>query len=171
MCSDVAALWAKGTASTSETVNFTLPWPEIPLLSTSEQHRVQRGEVTEPSNIQCTNPGAIELEGKVRHLLQGSLQQAGLHTSQVPRVQIAEASIWSWGGMGPQAMLSVTAPDIPRARQSPGPRQGQLLDSVPSSVVSTGPSTGCSGLRKWGEVQSEAFLTGGSEVQLPGCEL
>uniref|UniRef100_A0A480HB23 Selenocysteine lyase isoform X1 n=1 Tax=Sus scrofa TaxID=9823 RepID=A0A480HB23_PIG len=37
------------------------PWPEIPLLSTSKQHGVQRGELPEPSDVQCSDPGAIEL--------------------------------------------------------------------------------------------------------------
>lgn len=50
----------------------TLPWPEIPLLSTSKQHGVQGGKFTDPSYIQSTNPGTVELEGKASHLLSGN---------------------------------------------------------------------------------------------------
>lgn len=48
------------------------PWPEIPLLSTSKQHGVQGGKFTDPSHIQSTDPGAVELEGKTSRLLTGS---------------------------------------------------------------------------------------------------
>lgn len=46
-------------------VSFYLPWPETPFLSTSKQHRVQRGTFTEPTDVKCSNPGTIELKGKV----------------------------------------------------------------------------------------------------------
>ena len=51
-----------------------LPWPEVPLLSASKQHRVQRGVLTEPSDVERANPGAIELQGKASHLSNKNLQ-------------------------------------------------------------------------------------------------
>lgn len=51
----------------------SLPWPEIPLLSTSEQHRVQRDELTKPSDVECSNPGTIELKGQASHSFSKSL--------------------------------------------------------------------------------------------------
>ena len=44
-----------------------LPWPEVPLLSTSKQHRVQRGVLTKPSDVERSDPGAVELKGKASH--------------------------------------------------------------------------------------------------------
>ena len=44
-----------------------LPWPEVPLLSASKQHRVQRGVLTKPSDVERSDPGAVELKGKASH--------------------------------------------------------------------------------------------------------
>lgn len=49
-----------------------LPWPEAPLLSTAEQHRVQRRERAQPSDVQRSDPGAIELKGNARHPAAGT---------------------------------------------------------------------------------------------------
>ena len=56
-----------------------LPWPEVPLLSASKQHRIQRGVLTEPSDVERANPGAVELQGKASHLSNKNLQGLLLH--------------------------------------------------------------------------------------------
>lgn len=41
-----------------------LPRPEAPFLSTSEQHGVQGGLFPKSSDVQCSDPGAVELKEK-----------------------------------------------------------------------------------------------------------
>lgn len=39
-----------------------LPWPEVPLLSSSKQHRIQRCSGSGAVHIQSTDPRPVELE-------------------------------------------------------------------------------------------------------------
>lgn len=73
----------------------TLPWPEILLLSTAKQHGVQGGKFTDPSYIQSTDPGAVELEGKTSRLLTQSCWQPAPFVSECERHKVLPEALGS----------------------------------------------------------------------------
>lgn len=79
-----------------------LPWPEVPLLSASKQHWVERGVLTKPSDVERSDPGAIELKGKASHSSNKNLRgpspaRAETDTEMLSNVR-ALLSAASWPG-------------------------------------------------------------------------
>lgn len=104
----------------------TLPWPEIPLLSTSKQHGVQGGKFTDPSYIQSTNPGTVELEGKASYLLTGNCLVTCSTCVCVSEVQKCLGERHPAGSLWP-GCLSATIVGISESQEPPGAGQSPSL--------------------------------------------
>lgn len=121
----------------------TLPWPEIPLLSASKQHGVQGGKFTDPSYIQSTDPGAVELEGRENqslthwelpgHLLRSCLSVRSTLLWAALGEPAPDISLWP--GLSSAMTLMYESHKSPQVQGPAQPKDWQVLDSCSSTVL------------------------------------
>lgn len=123
---------------------LTLPWPEIPLLSTSKQHGVQGGKFTDPSYIQSTDPGAVELEGRENQsFTHWELPGRLLHSFLSARGTKCSGQLWesmlltSPRGLGCLSAVTLVyeSHKSPQVQGPAQPKDWQVLDSCSSPVL------------------------------------